>query len=691
MKKKTIILLLFILLLNLNPSFRGRAEDGPSDIWQPINNPTVPGGEVQLLAQAPSNPDILYAGLATLDPFANSAAQILERSLDGGETWQNIPQDGWSVGSMAVDAENPSILYATRQEISISAQEQLIRSLDGGATWQPFYDFGFQVAAPSPGRIYLLGWTAGDSCPGGTSRDFARSLDSGQTWQRITVTCDVHNPERMFVNPSNPDQIFLTNTYGPLTYASSDGGLTWQVLELNGNPFAIKDIAFDPAHPGRLFVATSDSALWTSPNDGADWSACATISATPVYPYLLQFSQGNLYLLTQGHDPYDQGWHIYRSQDACASWWKALDGLPSFALVFLADPRNPENLVAATRGYGIFRSSNGGTTWKESNTGLSSPAKATTLALSASDPDVILAAGAWPRPAVYRSTDGGSSWSAQVRDAGAISLLIDPNDPKKAWMATYDAIFYSADGEIWSQTLKGPQVILDLALSAADPDHPYAAGADDLASPDQGYVLHWGAFEPDYSYSRWIPYPVSGLTLVRVIAVNPRDGQDILAGGYSAGPAGTYSAVYRSRDGGRSWHEVLRKEYINQVRALAMDPSNPSIRYVMIDQVGILRSQDSGETWQNWSSMPPASGQGSKLGIDDLGGVYLFKGYGYYRGVNDVDWTTLGANYGILEGALWRGNTPFILAAREDGLWRLDLLHIQQVWMPLVVKSRVSP
>ena len=169
MKKKTMILLLFILLLNLNPSFRGRADSGPVDVWQPLNNPTVPGGEVELLARAPSNPDILYAGLATLLPYANSAAQILERSLDGGETWQNIPQDGWSVGSMAVDAENPSILYATRQDISISEQEQLIRSLDGGATWQPFYDFGFQVAAPAPGRIYLLGWTAADGCPGGTS------------------------------------------------------------------------------------------------------------------------------------------------------------------------------------------------------------------------------------------------------------------------------------------------------------------------------------------------------------------------------------------------------------------------------------------------------------------------------------------------------------------------------------------
>ena len=413
-----------------------------------------------MLARAPSNPDILYAGLATLLPYANSAAQILERSLDGGATWQNIPQNHWSVGSMAVDAQNSSILYATNQDNTIPAQNQLIRSLDGGATWQPFYDFGFQVAAPAPGRIYLLGWTADDNCQGASSADFARSLDGGQTWQRVTVTCDQHYPDRMFVNPNNPDQIFLSaTTYGPVTYASIDGGLTWQVLELNGNPFAIVDIAFDPAHPGRLFVATSDSTLWTSANDGAEWSACGQISATPIYPYLLQFSQGNLYMLTQGWGtPSDPSWHVYRSQDQCASWWKALDGLPSFAQTFLADPHSPEKLVAATRGYGIYRSNNGGATWQESNTGISSPARVETLALSASDPKVILAAGTWPRPAVYRSTDGGLSWSTQLRDAQAASLLIDPADPKKAWMATYTGIFSSTDGETWTQTLQGSAV-----------------------------------------------------------------------------------------------------------------------------------------------------------------------------------------------------------------------------------------
>ena len=132
---------------------------------------------------------------------------------------------------------------------------------------------------------------------------------------------------------------------------------------------------------------------------------------------------------------------------------------------------------------------------------------------------------------------------------------------------------------------------------------------------------------------------------------------------------------------------MIRKDYINQVRALAIDPSNPSVRYVLLDQVGILRSQDGGETWQNWPPLPPAYGEGSKLEVDDFGGVYLFSGYGYYRGVNDTDWTVLGSPIpeGIVDGALWRGSNSFIVAASPDGLYRLNLPPIlKRLWLQVV-------
>jgi hypothetical protein len=307
------------------------------------------------------------------------------------------------------------------------------------------------------------------------------------------------------------------------------------------------------------------------------------------------------------------------------------------------------------------------------------------LALAPGDPKMILAGGSWPRPALYRSADGGLSWSSQILDADAISLLIDPADPHKAWMATYTGIFFSTDGVTWSQNYTGPEFIMELALSAADSSHPYAAGGDG----HQGYVFHWGSCALDCSYSCWIQHPISGSSLIREIAVNPLDGQDILAGGDSISTSSSNSVVYRSTDGGQSWHEVLRENYINQVQNIAIDPSNPSVRYVLLDQMGVFRSQDSGETWESWPGSLLDFGTGNKLELDDFGGGYLFTNYGiYHRGVFDADWALLPAPFStnFTTGAFWRGSSPFVISAGWSGLFRLNLPTIHKQWLPFLEK-----
>jgi photosystem II stability/assembly factor-like uncharacterized protein len=678
MKATTLRVLLFILLVNSVFFQPGKVIAGPPvGGWEDMHNPSVPGGQVNFLVRAPSNPDILYADLKF--PYTSYENQILYRSQDGGQTWQDTHNNKLALTSLAVDAENPNILYGTEYD-------QLIRSLDGGSSWWPFYSFGFEVAAPSQGRIYVLGRATSSRCLSGDSYEFARSLDSGLTWLQIPVACSGQNPSRMFVNPNNPDQIFLSgNGYGTITYTSLDGGLTWRLLEINSIPFGIVDIVFDPAHPGRLFLATRDSALWTSEDEGNTWSACGQRSETATYPYLLQFSQGNLYVIDQAWDSSDHRWHIYRSQDQCASWWKSLDGLPSSAKVFLVNPDSPEKLVAATQGYGVFRSDNGGSTWQESNTGLISPSVVNQLALAPGNPSVILAGGSWPRPALYRSTDGGLNWSSQILEADVISLLIDPSDPLKAWMATSTGILFSSNGVTWRKTYTGPQFILDLALSTQDSIHPYAAGGDGR----QGIVLHWGSCALDCSYSYWIEHPIGGSSLIRQIAVNPRDGQDILAGGDSISTSSSNSVIYRSTDGGQSWHEVLRKNYMNQVRDIAIDPTNPSVRYVLLNQMGVYRSQDSGETWEGWPGSLLQIGTGNKLELDDFGGVYLFTNYGiFHRGVLDADWTLLPPPFptSFTTGAFWRGSSPFLIAAGWSGLYRLNLPTIHKQWLPFLEK-----
>lgn len=172
--------------------------------------------------------------------------------------------------------------------------------------------------------------------------------------------------------------------------------------------------------------------------------------------------------------------------------------------------------------------------------------------------------------------------------------------------------------------------------------------------------------------------------------MNPIDGQDILAGGDSISAVSSNSVVYRSTNGGQTWHEVLRNNYINQVQNIAIDPSNPSVRYVLVEQKGIFRSQDSGETWESRPSSLLNFGNGCKLEVDDFGGGYLFPSYGgiYHRGVFDADWTLLTASFpsDFTTGAFWRGNSPFLVSGGWEGLYRLNLPTIRKLWLPVLEK-----
>ena len=322
--------------------------------------------------------------------------------------------------SLAVDPQNPNILYGTEDN------GPLLLSVDHGSTWTPFYASGLRVAAPAPGRIYLLDSVQSDACPA-PAFGFTRSLDGGQTWQHTFIACDDQGPdpdEQIFVNPSNPDQVFLSvSGQSHQTWISQDGGLTWDELLINGQVMGIDDMAFDPASGGRIFLA--NASIWWSADNGQTWNACGGGPGNS--PFQLQTTHGNLLVTTFRYlGSQISASDVFRSDDQCASWWKSTTALPAHVNELLADPRSPGRLLAGTAGYGVFQSNNNGATWQESNPGLSSYAVISSLAVSASDPQVILAGGAWPRPGVYRSTDDGSTWNAQVFDQAPTTLDRSP-------------------------------------------------------------------------------------------------------------------------------------------------------------------------------------------------------------------------------------------------------------------------
>jgi photosystem II stability/assembly factor-like uncharacterized protein len=247
------------------------------------------------------------------------------------------------------------------------------------------------------------------------------------------------------------------------------------------------------------------------------------------------------------------------------------------------------------------------------------------LAVAPSDPKVIYAgtgesdirSDLSSGDGMYRSDDGGATWKRiGLEDSRQISrILVDPSDARTVYVGVLGhaygpsdqrGVYKSTDGgEHWQRLLdKGPEVgIADLAMATSQPQVLFAAtwnahrpawstygplegpGNALYRSNDGG--AHWTAIT-----GHGLPEAAWGRTGIAVSA----DGRRV----YAAIDCPGHSGLYRSDDGGDTWTLVntdprltSRAWYFN---SLAIDPSNPDVLY--LPNVALYRTEDGGKTIQ---------------------------------------------------------------------------------------------
>lgn len=269
---------------------------------------------------------------------------------------------------------------------------------------------------------------------------------------------------------------------------------------------------------------------------------------------------------------------VWKSSDGGVKWEPIFDDQPTQAIGSIAVAPSDPNVVYVgsgeanirgnvAAGNGLYRSLDAGKTWthvwkQEGQIG--------EIAVHPRNAAVAFAAvlghafGPNPERGVYRTTDTGRTWQRVLNkdaDTGASSVTFDPSNPHVLF-----AGLWQARRRPWALTSGGPGSGLYVSRDGGDTWKQLEAGEHGLPEGPWGKVG---------------------------VAVAPSDGRRVYALIEAAD-----GGLYRSDDGGESWHQASAHRSLRQrawyYSTLTVDPRNPDV--VWFPQVPLLRTRDGGAT-----------------------------------------------------------------------------------------------
>jgi photosystem II stability/assembly factor-like uncharacterized protein len=415
---------------------------------------------------------LALAVILSLCPLAR--AQQLEKTTLSGMKWRMVGPYRGGRAETAVGVPGTNVYYFG------AVAGGVWKSIDAGHSWNPVFDkesiasIGAIAVAPSDPNVIYVG-TGEPDLRGDISYGDGvwKSTDAGQTWTHVGLE-DTRHIAKIIVDPNNSDVALVAaigHAYGPNeqrgVFRTADGGKTWTKVLYHDDKTGAIDLVFDP-HNARIVFA----ALYEEVRRPWDF-----VSGGP-------------------------GSGIYKSTDGGVTW-KHLEkhGLPEgtlgrIGLAVGADSEHVYALIEADKG-GLYASDDGGDEWHFVTGDHRFRQRAWYFTVVYADPQnpftiYILNTG------VYRSTDGGHTWSTIRTPHGDNHFLwIDPSNPKHLIIANDGGATVSLNwGKTWSTLDNQPTAeFYHVATDSRFPYYLYGAQQDNstVAIPSRG--------DPDNFYS----------------------------------------------------------------------------------------------------------------------------------------------------------------------------------------------
>ena len=622
--------------------------------WRSIG-PALMAGRIADIAIDPSDRSTWYVGVGSGGIF---------KTVNRGTTWTPIFEDqgSYSIGCITIDPNNPlTIWVGTGENVGgrhVGYGDGVYRSLDGGQTWQNMglansEHIGNILVDPRDSNVIYVA-AQGPLWSGGGDRGLFKSTDGGQSWNKILGGGEFTGVNEVHFDPRNPDILFAATHQrvrsvaalmngGPESgiHKSDDGGQTWREIT-NGIPKEDKGkigLAVSPANPDIVYatieLAQRKGGLWRSTDGGESFEKRSdeVYSGTGPHYYQEIFASPHdedvVYQVAPGlYTTHDGGKTVTRVENPTVHG-------DYHAMAF--DPNDPDYLIIGSDG-GVYESFDGAESWKfmpnlpitqfykvavdydlpfynvyggtQDNNTQGGPSRTTNVngirnsdwfitvfadghqpAVDPTNPDIVYSE--WqqgnlvrydrttgevvyikPQPAEDEPSDRWN-WDAPI--------LISPHDPAR---------LYFASQRVWRSDDRGN----DWTAISGDLSH----GKERLLEPMMGRQWSWD--------SAWDTFAMSQYGTITSLSESPLV-EGLLYAGTDDG------RIHVSADGGGSWSEISdlpgvpEGYFVNDIKA---DLHDADTVYVVVDDHKsgdfspyVLKSNNRGRSWRSISANLP--------------------------------------------------------------------------------------
>ncbi|HUV12204.1 MAG TPA: glycosyl hydrolase, partial [Acidobacteriota bacterium] len=285
--------------------------------WKNVSDGHFNVGSIGAIAVSESDPNVVYVGTGSACPRGNvSIGDGIYKSTDAGKTWAHVGlTKAGLIARVRIHPTNHDLVYAAvlGNIFGPNAERGIFRSLDGGANWGKVLYIDERtgasdlvMSATNP-RILFAGtwqverkpWTLID---GGEKGGVYRSLDAGDTWERLEKGLPEGKLGRtgVTVSPVRPDRVWVIQEgdeedKGGL-FRSEDGGDTFTKInrehEIRGRAWYYNHVYADPIDENTVYVMNAgfhksvdggknfervkvphgdNHDLWINPNNNQIW------------------------------------------------------------------------------------------------------------------------------------------------------------------------------------------------------------------------------------------------------------------------------------------------------------------------------------------------------------------------------------------------------------------------------------